>query len=615
MKQEQEHLMLWQKRNEWQIIDDAQQDWLGMSDMLDAQMPVAGPGISGGSASAYLSGSIKLLGAILVAAAATAVIVYFVFVKGHSKTNSHSKADTAISISNNSQSPNPVVAGSAVDRGAGSLGSGRPVVNSSGSNNTAIAGDRTRDTPSTINDATINSSIVSGAIKSADVRTGDKMGNTTARNNVNRPGTVNAINNAPSDKTGNKITGLTSHNNAFVSGTNNSGSSTSSSHASGKKINVGDKIKSNHSTRSNTIVSRSGNKVNASGLVKGKNAGSINTRGSSGASIAGHGLALSKSLGDLSRSGRRRRPVSGNHYRSIDGSRKNDGSDKRGLSGNANPGSGSSINPMQAVNNGDMRDTAMVQPLNPGLVLAPFAPDFPSALFSKTKAKLDSEMAARKPPVVKPAVVLKFDYGILMGVNTSGSFTAKDQNKNFYGSFPVDVFFGAFTTYNFNDKWGMNLQLRGLNPQTISGAYTHKNDSKKDTNQVLTITDSRKVYTADAALSLVFKPVTGLSLKAGPVFSYGLKEANGNTTFQTGPLKKDSLYYVSVTKFINATTFTKSLNIGLSAGVGYQWGRFVFDVAYIKKFNGITVGSTLGSYTAVNDQVLFSVGFKLNKAR
>jgi len=162
---------------------------------------------------------------------------------------------------------------------------------------------------------------------------------------------------------------------------------------------------------------------------------------------------------------------------------------------------------------------------------------------------------------------------------------------------------------------GYKFTVKGLNPQNVSGTYTHKNDSKKDTNQVLVMTDSRKIYTADAALHLVFKPVAGLSLKAGPVFGYTLKEANGNTTFQTGPLKKDSAYYVSVVKLINATTYTKGFTMGLSAGASYQYGRFIFDAAYIRSFGGVTVGSTLGSYTATSDQLLFTIGFKLNKTK
>jgi hypothetical protein len=209
----------------------------------------------------------------------------------------------------------------------------------------------------------------------------------------------------------------------------------------------------------------------------------------------------------------------------------------------------------------------------------------------------------------------KLDWGILTGVNTGGSFTAKSQNSNFYGSFPVDMFFGLFATYNFSDKWGVNLGIRGLNPQTVSGSYSHANDSKIDTLQTLNISDSRKVYFVDVPLNLVFKPTPYLGLKAGAVFSLPIKQVNGSSTFQTGKLKKDSLYYVKVTQIINATNYTQSINMGLSLGASLQTGRFVVDAAYIRGLKGLAVGSTLGSYTANSNYFLFTIGFKLNRLK
>jgi hypothetical protein len=254
------------------------------------------------------------------------------------------------------------------------------------------------------------------------------------------------------------------------------------------------------------------------------------------------------------------------------------------------------------------------------------------------QAKLVSR--AYIPPALSPAIVNKFkivqngnlnskasdskstnsknpklEWGILTGVNTNGSFTGKSQNANFYGRLPVDIFFGLFATYNFNDKWGVNLGIRGLKPQTVSGSYNHANESKIDTLQTLNISDSRKVYFVDVPLNLVFKPTPYLSLKAGPVFSLPVKQVNGNSTFQTGKLKKDSLYYVKVTQTINATNYTKSVNTGLSFGASLQTGRFVFDAAYIKGLSGLTVGSGLGSYTANSNEFLFTIGFKLNRLK
>jgi hypothetical protein len=359
-------------------------------------------------------------------------------------------------------------------------------------------------------------------------------------------------------------------------------------------------------------------------LANGEAAVGTNERGGSGSRLSGHGFALS---------GRRASLLKGRHRRLTPGNGaigKNGKGVKTGNSDYAPTGNNVLTDPYLTANH-TRPDSDMVPTLQEPLMLTNIIDGLASFLAKRIKgdindmmltrqkqlqAKLDSvNAAAQKAKPSKATGTSAFDYGILTGINASGSFTSKNQNKNFYGSLPVDVFFGAFATYHFNDRWGVNLQLRGLNPQKISGTYTHSNDSKKDTNQVLVMADARKVYTADAALHLVYKPIAGLSLKAGPVFGYTLKEANGNTSFQTGPLKKDSVYYANVTKLINATTYAKTLTLGLSTGASYEYGRFIFDAAYVWNFKGPGAGSTLGSYSANNGSFLFSIGFKLNKPK
>lgn len=159
-------------------------------------------------------------------------------------------------------------------------------------------------------------------------------------------------------------------------------------------------------------------------------------------------------------------------------------------------------------------------------------------------------------------------------------------------------------TVNFNKAGNYTVTT------TVNGAamYTY----------LITVTnigDSRKVYFVDVPLNLVFKPNQYLSIKAGPVFSLPVKQVNGISTFQTGKLKKDSLYYVKVTQTINATNYTQSINMGLSLGASAQTGRFIFDAAYIRGLKGLTVSSGMGSYTANNNSFLFTIGFKLNKLK
>jgi hypothetical protein len=238
-------------------------------------------------------------------------------------------------------------------------------------------------------------------------------------------------------------------------------------------------------------------------------------------------------------------------------------------------------------------------------------------LSAKNKIAINSvsaQAAKGKDGKAKNAATSKLDWGILAGVNLPGSFTPKSQNANFYGSLPVDAFGGLFATYNFTDKWGVNLQLRFLNPHLVSGSYTHANQSKVDTAQTLRITDSRKIYTADVPLHLLYRITKNINIKAGAVISFPLKQANASSTFQTGKSRKDtSGYYNTVTTALNNTGFEKKVIFGLSGGIGFNIKRLSLDVESYKSLQTQNVSSALGSYTSGTNGLQITVGFKLNK--
>ena len=70
----------------------------------------------------------------------------------------------------------------------------------------------------------------------------------------------------------------------------------------------------------------------------------------------------------------------------------------------------------------------------------------------KTNKNQKEKSVRNKNSSSKASNPLSLDWGILTGVNSAGSFTAKNQNANFYGSAPVDLFFGVFAAWNINAK-------------------------------------------------------------------------------------------------------------------------------------------------------------------
>ncbi|MDB5115556.1 MAG: hypothetical protein JWQ79_1048 [Mucilaginibacter sp.] len=247
-----------------------------------------------------------------------------------------------------------------------------------------------------------------------------------------------------------------------------------------------------------------------------------------------------------------------------------------------------------------------------------------SIAIKSTNNKITEKMAAGKSLADKKVKQIKInnskasgvDWGILAGINLPGSFTPKNQNANIYGSLPVDVFLGAFVTYNLNNKWGIGSQVRLLNPHTVSGSYTHINQSKIDTNQTLQINDSRKIYTIDIPLHLSYNVTNNLSFKAGPVISIPVKQVTGSSSFQTSKARKDTTtYYSTVTGALNNTGFEKKINYGISGGVTLHVNRLLFDATYYRGLQTQKVSSALGSYTANTNGLQLTIGFKLNKTK
>jgi hypothetical protein len=209
------------------------------------------------------------------------------------------------------------------------------------------------------------------------------------------------------------------------------------------------------------------------------------------------------------------------------------------------------------------------------------------------------------------------DWGILAGVNSSGSFTPKNQNANIYGKLPVDLYLGLFATYHFNDKWALNSQIRVLNPQNLNSSFSHTvgvNESKKDSAKVLAITDSRKAYFVSIPIHLVYKINNNISLKGGPVINIPVKQIINSTSLQTG-LKLDTAYNIKVSNQLKAIKYDQKINIGFSGGVSLQYKRLILEATYLKSFSSYNVTSDFGSYKSNKGTLQITLGLQLNRPK
>jgi hypothetical protein len=233
-------------------------------------------------------------------------------------------------------------------------------------------------------------------------------------------------------------------------------------------------------------------------------------------------------------------------------------------------------------------------------------------LQANNQAKGGKKGKPDKPQNNKPS---KIDWGILMGVNASGSFTPKSQNANFYGSAPIDPWFGLFATYKLNGSWALSTGAHFFSPQNITTTYTHANQSKVDSGQSLTITATRKMYAVSIPVYAVYNAGNGLSFKAGPVINFPVKQINAGSVLLPYSVRTDTAYYKTISPILNATQYRQNINFGFSAGASYQVKRFIFEATYLKSLSGYGINSGLGAYKSYNGTFQFTIGFQLDKVK
>jgi hypothetical protein len=213
------------------------------------------------------------------------------------------------------------------------------------------------------------------------------------------------------------------------------------------------------------------------------------------------------------------------------------------------------------------------------------------------------------------AIFANVDWGILIGANSSGSFTPGAQNSNIYGSFPIDIYPGVFGTYHLNNKWAINAQVRLLTPLNLSGSYDNKNYSGVDSAQFVKVTDSRKAYFVSIPIHVMYKINNNISIKGGPVINIPVKQINANTNLQRLDINVDTIYFANTQNKIKTTRYDQKINLGLSGGVSVQYNRLIFEALYQKSLSGYQVKSNFGNYKSSPGSLQISVGFKLNGSK
>lgn len=591
----------WQKkRNELRIDDDPQSDWLQMQALLDQQMPSANTNI--GSGGSTISSGLSLWAKLGIALLAAAVIysAYYFLYNGKRKypgSGKFKKENTLRSVANVSNTP-------------GGVDSSAAHTNASNTKQTLTTQNKSKDA-----DLITNRGRVDG--KPAE---SNNSQHSTARLNaataLSLNGVPGKIQSASNSRFANGASSSSSHNskrNGLVanadggqsigSQTNNHSAVNYSSTQNSVNEPAGDKrtYNINHNKKDNKVAVLSSNCKNA--RLSGYSNDDENEiiKDDKGGKRNGGGRLLSSTYG-YSQSVNPR-----------DGSSKDNYNKQSSLS--QQKSTGTNANDKNAGNNGRSGYTDLVaknhgfeltqdnikiiagRPLNNRNGWQIIKPGkFSSTVNSKAKNAHTKTSS--------------LNWGILIGANTSGSFTPKSENSNFYGSLPADLYFGPFVTYNFNNKWAVSSQLRLLSPQTIITRYTHPNASKVDSGQLLSVTASRKIYSVSIPVYAVYKITPNVGFKIGPVINIPTKQINAGSTLQPNSIRTDTAYYAKLRGQLDSTSYQQKLNFGLSGGVSIRVKRFIFEATYLKSLSGYKVSSGLGTYKSNNGTFQLSVGFQ-----
>jgi len=219
----------------------------------------------------------------------------------------------------------------------------------------------------------------------------------------------------------------------------------------------------------------------------------------------------------------------------------------------------------------------------------------------------------------------KFELGVKIGVNSNGSFTASNQNNNFYWKAPVDAFLGISAAYYFSAKVGLGVGLNVLSPKSISGsyskdslAYTTTNDTgkifKHNTGRVI-IHSSRKVYSVDIPVFVSYKANSNISFMAGPVIGIPVKQGNNKNSLSLLTNSSDTTASKEIGPYVNSTTINNKVNFSFSGGLRLNFNRLFIDGTYMQNITPYTISSGLGSGKVYYRTFQFGIGFQLFKRK
>ncbi|WP_025145884.1 outer membrane beta-barrel protein [Pedobacter jeongneungensis] len=218
----------------------------------------------------------------------------------------------------------------------------------------------------------------------------------------------------------------------------------------------------------------------------------------------------------------------------------------------------------------------------------------------KNKKTKEIKLSKSKTIKTKPESIgdgeQKYSYGITGGMNvqkSGSSFSA-----------------GLFGSYAFDKKWQLVAGVNINSAQKLAREFTHPSYYRPDSLPPFTIADERKVITVDFPLAAAYRLSKKISVKAGPIIAFSIKQSDVFTKLKPIADPRDTLYHGKAVDSALVNTVANKVSIGFMGGISVHIKQFDINGSY-QWLKPNKVSNSLGSSNQANQFFRIGIAYRL----
>jgi hypothetical protein len=188
-------------------------------------------------------------------------------------------------------------------------------------------------------------------------------------------------------------------------------------------------------------------------------------------------------------------------------------------------------------------------------------------------------------------------------------------NTNNTGSNPG---FGLWGNFLIKPKWLLNTGLHLDLTAPLSGSFVHPSyqsglGAGNQPDSSFKITDSRKLTVISIPVNLEYKISNIISVNAGSLLSFSVKQTQPITKLSTITNLKDTLGHTQTIDSALKINSINKINLGFSGGISIKLHQFYIDGTYQQNITPYTINTGLGGYKQYYRTFQIGIRYKFKK--